>query len=1251
MLASVVVSLPASADSLPAPTLTSPAASGTTSTNPVFTWDAVPLASKYRIQVSTSQTFSSVQYTADVFGTSATPTTELPVGTLYWHVASIDSTSTLGVYSDSLSFTRTSPTAPAPTSPADGHAFVYPADSPVLSWSAVPGMVSYRVQVDDAADFVSPITNTTTEGTSLSLSTAIPSNSVRYWRVQGTSTTGSITTDWSSTRSFTVTWPSSAKPTLLTPADDLVTAVDDVTFSWTPVAGAAKYELELSTTSNFTTSTITTTYATRYRPLVTLAADQYYWRVRGIDPSGNSTDWSTVSAFNRVWLGAGGLEARPTVTLTDTDSGTAGVQLELDKLAVSWTPVPRATKYEFEISTDSSFNSTNTAVRRTCITPHTTWTPYLTGDYTETSGFTNCAWAGTPTSAASTKFVVVGGGPYYVRVRAVDMTTEDGPIYSAWSNAATSDESAPAASVFSVVASTTPTTSATDPAHPLSSPDSADTPLLTWQPVSGAVAYLVWVARDSNFTNTVTSTSGAGTYVVTTQTQLVLADVLLDNTVGQPYYWFALPCSSWTSATTFTCSVGSNQAINVAGFYDTFNKRGLAVSGTTSAATQTDTVAFSWADQLTTSPGGGGVTDYQVQVRNSSNVIVDDVLTDATGYTPIALAYPDGPYTWQVRGIDAAGTALDWSASKAFTKTSSAPTSLDDETSSVRLPVLDWEATSFAKSYELELYRGTDPTFPSGNKEGATLTTSYPVATPADALPVGTYSWRVRQIDSNTNPGPWSSGTPDFTVAAATPALSAPADAGSASSTSLRFAWTSVSDATKYKIQSSTTAGFGTLFEDVTTVSNTYAPVKAYVGGTTYYWRVQVLNSDNDVVATSATSSFVAQTTPAAPSATMSADGTTVTVGYTPNSSGGSAVTGYSVRYRVFGTSTWTVLNRASDTASVAIGGLSTSTKYEAQVAATNAIGTGPWSSLVSATTDTTPSAPTNLKVTAGNGQLTVSWSKPADGGSPITGYIVRWGSGQTTVTGTSTTITGLTPGVSYSVDVAAVNVVGTGPYATSVQGTPNSGTTPTPTPTPTTTTKPPAATATTVTIAGGKKVVSGTGAALSGVLKTSAGAAVSGKSVTVQSRPVGATSWTTAATVTTTSTGGWSATVKPTENREFRAVFAAATPYTASSSGTTTVLVAPKITRKLSATTVKKGAKVTFTGTVSPAHKGKTVALQRLQSGTWVTKKSATTSTTSTYKLVWKTDSTKDFRWRVYMAKDAQHVAGASPKILLTVK
>jgi hypothetical protein len=81
------------------------------------------------------------------------------------------------------------------------------------------------------------------------------------------------------------------------------------------------------------------------------------------------------------------------------------------------------------------------------------------------------------------------------------------------------------------------------------------------------------------------------------------------------------------------------------------------------------------------------------------------------------------------------------------------------------------------------------------------------------------------------------------------------------------------------------------------------------------------------------------------------------------------------------------------------------------------------------------PAVPSAPSASAGDGQATVNWSAPDDGGSTITKYTVTpyIGSGAQTpklVTGnppaTSTTITGLTNGTAYTFKVSATNAIGT---------------------------------------------------------------------------------------------------------------------------------------------------------------------------------------------------------------------------------
>ena len=78
--------------------------------------------------------------------------------------------------------------------------------------------------------------------------------------------------------------------------------------------------------------------------------------------------------------------------------------------------------------------------------------------------------------------------------------------------------------------------------------------------------------------------------------------------------------------------------------------------------------------------------------------------------------------------------------------------------------------------------------------------------------------------------------------------------------------------------------------------------------------------------------------------------------------------------------------------------------------------------------TATVPDAPTSVSVVAGNEQVTISFSSPENnGGSPIISYTVTSEPGNISVTGSSSpiTVTGLTPGSSYTFTVIATNAVG----------------------------------------------------------------------------------------------------------------------------------------------------------------------------------------------------------------------------------
>ena len=109
---------------------------------------------------------------------------------------------------------------------------------------------------------------------------------------------------------------------------------------------------------------------------------------------------------------------------------------------------------------------------------------------------------------------------------------------------------------------------------------------------------------------------------------------------------------------------------------------------------------------------------------------------------------------------------------------------------------------------------------------------------------------------------------------------------------------------------------------------------------------------------------------------------------------------------------------------------------------------------VVQGTAAKAPGAPTNLAATAGNGQVTLNWTAPADdGGAAITGYQYRQQSGSgaygnwMNVSGGASTsshvVSSLTNGSSYTFQVRAVNSEGGGAASASASATPTAPVTP----------------------------------------------------------------------------------------------------------------------------------------------------------------------------------------------------------------
>ncbi|MCY3893223.1 MAG: fibronectin type III domain-containing protein [Acidimicrobiaceae bacterium] len=178
-------------------------------------------------------------------------------------------------------------------------------------------------------------------------------------------------------------------------------------------------------------------------------------------------------------------------------------------------------------------------------------------------------------------------------------------------------------------------------------------------------------------------------------------------------------------------------------------------------------------------------------------------------------------------------------------------------------------------------------------------------------------------------------------------------------------------------------------------------------------------------------------------------------------------VSGYEVEYRRCPTSTtcssWIPHSHSGTGTTTTITRLVNGISYEVRVQATSSRGDSGWSPSRSATPALLPGFERPPDLTPGDRQILVQWNEPADSGSPIRDYDVQyractatdsdttdltcdpddeatwgaWRSGSHSGTAQISTITGLTNGTAYQVEVRASNSNGAGPWSGAAKETP----------------------------------------------------------------------------------------------------------------------------------------------------------------------------------------------------------------------
>ena len=276
-----------------------------------------------------------------------------------------------------------------------------------------------------------------------------------------------------------------------------------------------------------------------------------------------------------------------------------------------------------------------------------------------------------------------------------------------------------------------------------------------------------------------------------------------------------------------------------------------------------------------------------------------------------------------------------------------------------------------------------------------------------------------------TVPGAPTIGTSTATgPTSATVTYTAPTDTGG----SILTAFTATSNPSATLTQSVTSTGVITITGGLTK-------------GVLYTFTVTATNAIGTGAASSASNQITTWTEPGAPTigTATEVNATTVSVTFTAGTTGGTPILDYTATAYISGVAT--LITATNTTSPITVTGLTQGTTYTFKVTARNSVGTGTASGASNtaqpADTPSKPTAPTVSTSTTytTDGQVTVTFTAPYDGGTTITDYYIVSNPVTTTRTitqaaGGTYLFTSLTKGVAYTFAYAARNRIGISTYS-----------------------------------------------------------------------------------------------------------------------------------------------------------------------------------------------------------------------------
>jgi hypothetical protein len=156
-------------------------------------------------------------------------------------------------------------------------------------------------------------------------------------------------------------------------------------------------------------------------------------------------------------------------------------------------------------------------------------------------------------------------------------------------------------------------------------------------------------------------------------------------------------------------------------------------------------------------------------------------------------------------------------------------------------------------------------------------------------------------------------------------------------------------------------------------------------------------------------------------------------------------------------------------------------------------------------------------------------------------------------------------------------------------------------------------------------------------------GAPVPGATVRLERKVTGSTVYGVIATLVTDVDGEVRMVHKPQVNADYTARYDGDPEFAPSAAGPERADVAPRLTARLSRSAARTGSRVTLSGSLTPAHPGRAVRVERYYSGAWRLVATATLSSSSTFSAVLRTPAPGWHKYRVVRPADRNNLAATT--------